>query len=167
MAGNQHLKFIELTLLLSFYILSLICCLRGDTFELSENLAVVDWDSIRKKYNLPVGKPIFIYGGNLGKPQGIDYLIQCLVANKQRNDCHFLIVGNGTEYHKLNNWLTNTKVGNISLFSVLPENDYDVLVQSCDVGLIFLDFRFLMQNYPSRLLSYLEFKMPIIAATDI
>lgn len=138
-----------------------------NSIELSENLAVVDRDSIRKKYNLPVDKPIFIYGGNLGKPQGIDYLIQCLDANKQRNDCHFLIVGNGTEYHKLNNWLTNTKVGNVSLFSVLPKNDYDVLVQSCDVGLIFLDYRFHIPNYPSRLLSYLEFKMPIIAATDV
>lgn len=138
-----------------------------NSIELSENLAVVDRDSIRKRYNLPVDKPIFIYGGNLGKPQGIDYLIQCLDANKLRSDCHFLIVGNGTEYHKLNDWLTNTKVGNVSLFSVLPKNDYDVLVQSCDVGLIFLDYRFHIPNYPSRLLSYLEFKMPIIAATDV
>lgn len=137
-----------------------------NSIELSENLAVVDRDSIRKKYNLPVDKPIFIYGGNLGKPQGIDYLIQCLDANKQRNDCHFLIVGNGTEYHKLNNWLNDSKPTNVSLFPRLPKNDYDALVQSCDVGLIFLDYRFLIPNYPSRLLSYLEFKMPIIAATD-
>ena len=33
---------------------------------------------IRKKYDLPTDKPIFIYGGNLGKPQGIDFLIKCL-----------------------------------------------------------------------------------------
>src|SRR5699024_2686183 len=31
---------------------------------------------IRDKYNIPHNKTVFIYGGNLGKPQGIDYLIK-------------------------------------------------------------------------------------------
>ena len=44
---------------------------------------------IRKKYDLPTDKPVFIYGGNLGKPQGVDYLIKCLDALKERNDCFF------------------------------------------------------------------------------
>ena len=48
----------------------------------------------------------------------------------------------------------------------LPKEDYDMLVRSCDVGLIFLDHRFTIPNYPSRLLPYLESKMPIICCTD-
>ena len=138
-----------------------------NSIELKKNPINIDRESIRKKYDLPIDRPIFIYGGNLGKPQGIDFLIQCLNANCQRNDCHFLIVGNGTEYHKLENWFINTKTDNVSLFPRLPKEDYDALVQSCDIGLIFLDHRFQIPNYPSRLLSYLEYKMPIIAATDI
>ena len=35
-----------------------------------------------------------------------------------------------------------------------------------DVGLIFLDHRFSIPNFPSRLLSYLQHKKPVIAATD-
>ncbi len=54
----------------------------------------------------------------------------------------------------------------VSLMGRLPKEDYDLLVQSCDVGLIFLDHRFTIPNYPSRLLSYLEYKMPVICATD-
>ena len=138
-----------------------------NSIELKMDPINIDRESIRKKYDLPIDRPIFIYGGNLGKPQGIDFLIQCLNANCQRNDCHFLIVGNGTEYHKLENWFINTKTDNVSLFPRLPKEDYDALVQSCDIGLIFLDHRFQIPNYPSRLLSYLEYKMPIIAATDI
>ena len=138
-----------------------------NSIELKKDPINIDRESIRKKYDLPIDRPIFIYGGNLGKPQGIDFLIQCLNANCQRNDCHFLIVGNGTEYHKLENWFINTKTDNVSLFPRLPKEDYDALVQSCDIGLIFLDHRFQVPNYPSRLLSYLEYKMPIIAATDI
>lgn len=138
-----------------------------NSLELKESQEKVDRKLIREKYHLPVDKPIFIYGGNLGKPQGIDFLIKCLDVNKERNDCHFLIVGNGTEYLKLLCWYENVSPHSITLLKSIPKDDYDKLVQSCDVGLIFLDHRFLIPNYPSRLLSYLEYKMPIIAATDV
>ena len=54
----------------------------------------------------------------------------------------------------------------VTLMERLPKDDYDCLVASCDIGLIFLDHRFTIPNFPSRMLSYLENKMPIIAATD-
>lgn len=121
---------------------------------------------MRRKYNLPHNKQIFIYGGNLGKPQGVPFLIQCLNANKDREDCHFLIIGNGTEYNKLNNWHKQARPKSVSLYQRLPKADYDFLVQCCDIGLIFLDYRFTIPNFPSRLLSYLEYKIPIVAVTD-
>ncbi len=122
---------------------------------------------IRKKYNLPTDKPIFIYGGNLGKPQGIDYLIKCLDANKNRKDCYFVVVGSGTEYPRLEAWYNANLNLNVKLMKGLPKEDYDMLVKYCDVGLIFLDHRFTIPNYPSRLLSYLEYKMPVVCATDV
>lgn len=122
---------------------------------------------IRKKYNLPLDKPIFIYGGNLGKPQGIDYLVKCLDANKKRKDCYFVVVGSGTEYPRLEAWHNANLNLNVTLMKGLPKSDYDLLVRSCDVGMIFLDHRFTIPNYPSRLLSYLENKMPVLCATDV
>lgn len=136
---------------------------------------------IRKKYGLPTDKPVFIYGGNLGKPQGIDYLIKCLDANKNRTDCHFVVVGTGTELPKLQEWYSghtdntdnslantnSTNHTNVTVMKGLPKEDYYMLVKYCDVGLIFLDHRFTIPNYPSRLLSYLEYKMPVICATDV
>ena len=123
--------------------------------------------SIRKKHDLPIDKPIFIYGGNLGKPQGIDYLIKCLDANKNRKDCYFVVVGSGTEYPRLEAWYNANLNLNVKLMKGLPKADYDLLVHSCDVGMIFLDHRFTIPNYPSRLLSYLEYKMPVVCATDV
>lgn len=138
-----------------------------------ESLGPIDGnDSIREKYGLPSKIPIFIYGGNLGKPQGIDYLIKCLNDNKYREDCFFVIVGNGTELPKLQAWYDcqledDTRKMNVKLIEGLPKEEYDQLVRACDVGLIFLDHRFTIPNYPSRLLSYLENKMPVICATDV
>lgn len=127
------------------------------------------WDkkTIRERFNLPIDSTIFLYGGNLGKPQGIDFLIKILKANLNKKECFFLIVGDGTEYSKLEGWLQRTNTKNIRLLRSLPKTEYDELVKSADVGLIFLDFRFTIPNFPSRLLSYLESKVPVLAATDI
>lgn len=122
--------------------------------------------AIREKYKLPLDRPIFVYGGNLGKPQGIPFLIDCLEALKNRNDVYFAIAGDGTEYGKIQKWIDGVKPQNVMLFKRLPKDDYEMLARNCDVGLIFLDHRFTIPNYPSRLLSYLAAKMPIIAATD-
>lgn len=123
-------------------------------------------DHIRQKYGLPINKPIFIYGGNMGKPQGIPFLIKCLEAVKDRIDSYFVIVGDGTEYSKLEAFMRERKPKAVSLFRRLPKDDYDQLVKVCDVGLIFLDYRFTIPNYPNRLLPYLMERKPIIAATD-
>ena len=122
--------------------------------------------AIRERYGLPTDKPIFIYGGNLGKPQGIPFLIECLKANANRQDCHFLVIGNGTELPRLQAWYEEKKPNSVTVMNGLPKADYDQLVKACDVGLIFLDHRFTIPNYPSRLLSYLENKMPVLCATD-
>jgi glycosyltransferase involved in cell wall biosynthesis len=122
--------------------------------------------ALRKKYNIPLGKYIYIYGGNLGYPQGIDFLLNT-IAHTTNKDVFFLIVGSGTEYPKVNNWFKINKPQNAHLLSLLPKEDYDNLLNICDVGLIFLNKLFTIPNFPSRLLSYLEMKLPVIAATDV
>jgi glycosyltransferase involved in cell wall biosynthesis len=121
---------------------------------------------IRNKFGIPLNVTTFIYGGNLGKPQGIDFLIEVLNANIVRVDCFFVIAGSGTEYGKIKKWFDIEKPTNAILLTSLPKNEYDKLVRACDIGMIFLDKRFTIPNYPSRLLSYLENEMPIISATD-
>ena len=121
----------------------------------------------RQKYGIPEQSIVFIYGGNLGKPQGIDFLIEVLNSNVDREGAFFIIVGSGTEYNKIFNWHTEKNPGNVVLKNFIPKAEYDELLKACDVGFIFLDKRFTIPNFPSRLLSYLEHKMPVIAATDI
>ena len=130
------------------------------------SVSLKDKKSIRKKYGIPEDGPVFIYGGNLGKPQGIDYLIKCLDANACRKDCFFLVIGTGTELPRLKQWYQDTRPTSVKVMEGIPKNEYDVLVRSCDVGLIFLDHRFTIPNYPSRLLPYLENRMPVLCATD-
>lgn len=122
--------------------------------------------SVREKYGLPLDRKIFVYGGNLGKPQGIPFLIECLEAAKRDDRVFFLIVGNGTEYGRLAEYVRASGTGSVKLLRSLPRGEYDELIAACDVGMIFLDYRFTIPNFPSRLLGYMQARLPVLAVTD-
>ena len=123
-------------------------------------------DEIRKKYGIPTDRKVFVYGGNLGKPQGIPLLTRCLAACRDMKEVFFLIVGDGTEFPLLEKYAKESGQTNFKLMKRLPREDYDTMVGACDVGLIFLDHRFTIPNFPSRLLGYMQAKLPILACTD-
>ncbi|MBR5569901.1 MAG: glycosyltransferase family 4 protein [Oscillospiraceae bacterium] len=123
-------------------------------------------NAIRQKYDLPTHKKLFIYGGNLGRPQAVPYIIDCMKAVAQKENCYFVICGTGTEYSTLESYVEESKQENLKLIPGLPRKDYEEFVGCGDVGLIFLDHRFTIPNFPSRLLSYMQKSMPIIACTD-
>lgn len=122
--------------------------------------------AIREKYEIPLDKKVFVYGGNLGKPQGIPFIIECLKAQRDNADDFFLIVGNGTEYKKLESFFRSDNPINMKLMKQLPREDYEKMVGACDVGMIFLDCRFTIPNFPSRLLSYMQAGLPVLCCTD-
>ena len=121
---------------------------------------------IRERYGIPQEAVTFIYGGNLGKPQGIPFLMRCLEAEKSNAKVFFIIVGSGSEYDRLKNFLSSYGGKNALLLDYLPKDEYKELAGLCQVGMIFLDYRFTIPNYPSRLLSYITSGLPILCATD-
>ncbi|QBR13594.1 glycosyltransferase family 4 protein [Sphingobacterium sp. CZ-2] len=135
-------------------------------FPISFDYTDLEKEDIRNKYQIPLDKKVLVYGGNLGKPQGLDFLLQTIESYKVE-EIYFLIIGDGTEYPRINNWFNTVRPNNAKLMQRLPKNDYDRLLAACDVGLIFLDAKFLIPNFPSRLLSYLEMGLPVLSATDV
>ena len=126
----------------------------------------VDRDAVLGRLGIPAEKMVFIYGGNLGKPQGVDFLLEVLGANEGQKNSFIVVVGSGTEYPKVERWFEGHCPKNSRLLRALPKAEYDELAMACDAGLIFLDRRFTIPNYPSRLLSYLENRKPVLMATD-
>ena len=127
---------------------------------------IYDKHHLKKEYEIPEDTLIFLYGGNLGKPQDVGFICKCLELNMNFNDRFFIICGDGTDYPQLERFVNKHTPQNVKLMRWLPKEKYDALVACCDVGLIFLDHRFTIPNFPSRLLSYLESAKPVLACTD-
>ena len=111
-------------------------------------------------------KRVFIYGGNIGKPQNIEFLLEVISSCKDIGDAFFVIVGSGTELDKVSTWFDINKPLNALLLPALPQKEYEDL-KYCDVGMIFLHPNFSIPNYPSRLLYYMLYRMPVLCATDL
>ena len=120
----------------------------------------------REKYGLPKDKKIFIYGGNLGRPQDIPFIVECIKKCSDMENVYFVIAGSGTDRHFLEKYVEEFKPEHIKLFNQIPKEEYDKMIACCDVGLVFLDHRFTIPNFPSRLLSYMQAGLPVLACTD-
>ena len=65
------------------------------------DMSGLDAGAFRAKYGLPNDERIFAYGGNLGKPQCVDFLIDVLRLNEAEAVGFFVIAGSGTDRPKL------------------------------------------------------------------
>lgn len=131
-----------------------------DDIKIEKNL-------LRSQFNLPNDKLLLVYGGNFGKPQNVDYIIEVLKDNSENEKIAFVMCGSGTDFYKIKEFMNSSNSKNVYVLDALKKDNYDKLLDACDIGLIFLDNRFTIPNFPSRLLDYMNHSMPIIAATDV
>ncbi len=136
-----------------------------NTKKITENY-IFKGNEMRRLYNIPDEACLFIFGGNMGKPQFVELLVYAINECKDDKDIFFAFVGRGTERYKLEAVIENSKIPNAIVIENLPRDKYETFTAECDVGLIVLDPRFTIPNYPSRILSYLEYGIPVLAATD-
>lgn len=118
----------------------------------------------RQKWGIPKDRTVFVFGGNLGKPQAVDYLLRAVKAAEMEKNAFFLFVGNGGESERVREAVAGSE--NARFIDFMPPEEYNALIAECDVGIISLDVRFSIPNYPSRTLGYMSMAMPILACTD-
>lgn len=121
---------------------------------------------LRERFGISDETCVFLFGGNMGRPQYVDFLCEVIKECKNEKDIYFLFVGRGTDRYKLEKVIKDFSITNALVIENLPRVEYEQLTKECDVGMIVLDPRFSIPNYPSRILSYMEYAKPVIAATD-
>jgi glycosyltransferase involved in cell wall biosynthesis len=124
-------------------------------------------NSILEQFGIPKNKVLFIYGGNISRAQNVDFIIECIKKIQSISGAFFIFIGSGNGFDKLRDFIYQNHPENIKIFNSLPKIEYDKLLSACDVGLVFLDYRFEIANIPSRILTHFDNFQPILAATDI
>lgn len=120
--------------------------------------------TILDELKIDKSKLLLIYGGNFGKPQGIDTYIKALKKCEKFENVLFINIGKGSEKKYFDEQVKDLK--NVITLDYLESVKYDNLCRCCDVGIVLLDNRFTIPNFPSRTLSYLNNRLPILAFTD-
>ena len=102
----------------------------------------------------------------MGKPQGLGFLLDVILKYRNNSEIFFIFVGRGSEKKNIKKFIINKNLNNLLLIDNLARDEYEKLVCECDIGLINLDKRFTVPNYPSRVLTYFEYGLPVMAAID-
>lgn len=114
-----------------------------------------------------VERPVtFMFGGNLGRPQAVDFLLEGIRSLKDFSDARFLFIGDGTEAPRIQEFIEKEKPGNLVLEKQLPRDEYEKRLSDADIGIVSLSPDFTIPNYPSRILSYMQLGKPVFAVTD-
>ncbi|MBR4194796.1 MAG: glycosyltransferase family 4 protein, partial [Oscillospiraceae bacterium] len=90
-----------------------VCICPNSIIPWNCSLSDAEKAALRRRWGIPQDRILLIYGGNLGKPQGIPYLIECLRAQRCA-ELHFLIVGDGTEYPLLERFVQTERPDNVT-----------------------------------------------------
>jgi glycosyltransferase involved in cell wall biosynthesis len=113
-----------------------------------------------------VGKFVVVFGGNLGKPQKIDFILDLAHEVREEPKIVFYIIGKGTEKARIKKRILKEGMTNVRLFDLLPRDTFQSILRQADLGLVNLSDRFTIPNIPSRTLGYWDASLAVLAATD-
>lgn len=111
-------------------------------------------------------KFVVIYGGSVGAAQRIEHIVELAEVCREVDDMVFLVLGRGTNLPVIRQMVEDRHLSNVMFKDFIPQQDYLRLLASCDVGMIILNEKMATPNFPSKSLSYLNMKVPILAALD-
>jgi len=131
----------------------------------SETTSVEPKETYRREWG--IGEKILcIYGGNVGRAQGLENLVEIAALLKGDSRIHIAIVGDGTEVNRIRNEIDVRGLTNIRYYGSLPQEEFLLVMAEADVGLVFLDPRLTTNNFPGKLLSYMRAGIPIVAGVN-
>jgi glycosyltransferase involved in cell wall biosynthesis len=120
---------------------------------------------LRTKYGID-GKFVVIFGGNMGKPQQLENVLELAKRCMHYPDVIFLLLGDGIMMQRLAKKVEELNITNIRIKGKISKKEYQDLLTVCDIGLISLNEKFTVPNIPSKSLDYFNVGLPILASID-
>ncbi|MDX2281759.1 MAG: glycosyltransferase family 4 protein [Saprospiraceae bacterium] len=120
---------------------------------------------IKVKYGIQE-KFVVVFGGNMGKPQQLENVLELAKSCMVFPDVIFLLLGEGVKINKIVQIAENEKIRNIRIHRTISKYEYQDLLKECHIGLISLHKDFTIPNIPSKALDYFNVGIPVLASID-
>ena len=116
----------------------------------------------KDKLLMDENKLIFQYAGNIGRAQGISYLIDA-IKNINSSKFQFHFYGNGTYLNRV----LKSKIENISYRGIFTRKESNKYLNLCDIAVVTLEKNMLGLGVPSKTYNILCASKPVLYIGDI
>lgn len=110
---------------------------------------------------------ICMFAGNMGKAQSIDTILNAAKILENQSDIQFVLVGNGSDFDRLQGLSTNMKLANVRFAGSYPLEKMPSFYQTADIFLVTLfDDPVVSLTLPSKIQTYMAAGRPLVGAVS-
>jgi colanic acid biosynthesis glycosyl transferase WcaI len=123
----------------------------------------------RKMHNIGEGQMVILYTGNMGAKQDLENVLEAAARLRTYRDVLFLLVGDGSEKKRLQEYAHDKAVSNVRFLPLLPPQPKELLPEmlaAADVLVLNQSAQVVDMVIPSKLFTYMAAGRPIIAAVN-
>ena len=137
-----------------------------DTLVLNNfSLPSVDNPSTDLPFEWPSEAFVILFAGNIGRFQGLDVLVDAMVALRERKDIRLVLMGEGVDKDRLQ--MKSADLGaRISFIGHQPVEIAKLAMTKAQIGFVSLIPDLYRYAYPSKTITYIEQGCPILVAVE-
>lgn len=120
------------------------------------------FSDLRRERNLE-DKFIVLFGGNIGLGQCIENIVDLAKHYLSNDNICFVVIGKGVKKDELQQICKDESLNNVIFMDFIPRNEYLQFVKSVDLGLISIHGNNAAPTCPSKVISYMSLKIPVLA----
>lgn len=129
-------------------------------------LAPIDRHAFRKRYGLPLERPVILFGGQISEGRGIEDLLEMArLAQHSRPDLLFLLIGQGRLEPLVRSHMA-AGGDNVLLLPPVARDDYLRVAAACDIGPVATIADTGVPTFPSKTIDYLRVGLPVVASVE-
>ena len=131
----------------------------------SSPLSGID-DDLSSDNLIDTKKVNIVYGGNMGDAQDILSLVNSIDYSILGQRAIILLMGDGNQFEKVKNTINKKNLTNIVLVPTIDRKRYISITSKADIGMVSLSHKMSSNNYPLKMLGYMQLAKPILASVN-
>ena len=107
-----------------------------------------------------------VYGGNISSAQNLLSLIDMIDHTILEERAFLTIMGSGNQFDAIKEIIRRKKLKNIILMPLVEKDQYISIMSNADIGLVSLGSQMRSNNYPLKMIGYMQLGKPILASVN-